>query len=122
MSLKMLARRLACCGVMFAAMIPALAGADDMVCVDELSHACIYAGAGLSKGKIHVFRHNDVGHLSEILERHRENHPRALIVTDGVFSMDGDLAPIGELADIAAKHDAWLMTDDAHGLGVLQFC
>ncbi len=99
--------------------IPALAGADDMICVDELSHACIYAGAGLTKAHIHIFRHNDVGHLREILGRHRANHPRALIVTDGVFSMDGDLAPLGALADAADEHDGWLMTDDAHGVGVL---
>ncbi len=99
--------------------IPALTGADDMVCVDELSHACIYAGGNLSSGAVHVFRHNDAGHLGEILETHRADHPRALIVTDGVFSMDGDLAPLAALADIAGKFDAWLMTDDAHGIGVL---
>jgi len=99
--------------------IPALAGVDDMVVVDKLSHACIFAGAKLTGGALHVFRHNDTVHLGEILAAHRVDHPRALIVTDGVFSMDGDLAPIGELADIAAEHDAWLMTDDAHGLGVV---
>ena len=93
--------------------IPALAGVDDMVVVDKLSHACIFAGAKLTGGALHVFRHNDTGHLGEILAAHRADHPRALIVTDSVFSMDGDLAPIGELADIAAEHDAWLMTDDA---------
>ncbi|NQU62405.1 MAG: 8-amino-7-oxononanoate synthase [Rhodospirillales bacterium] len=99
--------------------IPALIGADDMVCVDELSHACIYAGAKLTSGTVHVFRHNDVGHLREILEAHRKDHPHAMIVTDGVFSMDGDLAPIAALADAADDFDAWLMTDDAHGIGVL---
>ena len=99
--------------------IPALAGSDDMVCVDELSHACIHAGASLTRGALHLFRHNDTGHLREIMEAHRSGHPRALIVTDGVFSMDGDLAPLGELADIADEHDAWLMTDDAHGVGVV---
>jgi 8-amino-7-oxononanoate synthase len=99
--------------------IPALAGVDDMVVVDKLSHACIFAGAKLTGGTLHVFRHNDTGHLGEILAAHRAGHPRALIVTDSVFSMDGDLAPIGELADIAAEHDAWMMTDDAHSLGVV---
>jgi 8-amino-7-oxononanoate synthase len=99
--------------------IPALAGVDDMVVVDKLSHACIFAGAKLTGGALHVFRHNDTGHLGEILAAHRADHPRALIVTDSVFSMDGDLAPIGELADIAAEHDAWMMTDDAHSLGVV---
>ncbi|MCH7864881.1 MAG: 8-amino-7-oxononanoate synthase [Proteobacteria bacterium] len=99
--------------------IPALAGSEDMVAVDELSHACIHAGANLTGGALHLFRHNDTGHLREIMEAHRSGHPRALIVTDGVFSMDGDLAPLGELADIADEHDAWLMTDDAHGVGVV---
>ncbi len=99
--------------------IPALIGADDLVCVDELSHACIYAGASLTRGALLPFRHNDTGHLRVIMETHRSGHPRALIVTDGVFSMDGDLAPLGELADIADEHDAWLMMDDAHGVGVV---
>jgi 8-amino-7-oxononanoate synthase len=65
------------------------------------------------------FRHNDVGHARELLERHRAKHDHALIVTDGVFSMDGDLAPLAELLALANEHDAWLMSDDAHGLGVL---
>ncbi len=99
--------------------IPALIGADDMVCIDELSHACIFAGSKLTAGAVHVFRHNDTGHLTDILEAHREDHPRVLIVTDGVFSMDGDLAPLAALSDLAAEHDAWLMTDDAHGIGVV---
>ncbi|HIM76579.1 MAG TPA: 8-amino-7-oxononanoate synthase [Rhodospirillales bacterium] len=99
--------------------IPALIGPDDMVCIDELSHACIYAGGRLTAGAVHMFRHNDAGHVAEILKAHREDHPRALIVTDGVFSMDGDLAPLAALSDVAAEHDAWLMTDDAHGIGVV---
>ncbi len=99
--------------------IPALVGKDDMICVDELSHACIYAGASLAQGAVHIFRHNDMDHLREILEGHRKGHPHALIVTDRVFSMDGDLAPVSVLADIADEHDAWLMTDDAHGIGVV---
>ena len=99
--------------------IPALAGDDDMVCVDELSHACIYAGAGLSKGKIHVFRHNDVGHLSEILGAHRDAHPRALIVTDGVFSMEGDIAKLPEIRKLCDEYGAMLAVDDSHGTGVM---
>ena len=99
--------------------IPALVGADDMVAVDELSHACIHAGARLTEGAVRVFRHNDVGHLRAILAEHRARHPRAMIVTDGVFSMDGDLAPLAALADAADEFDAWLMTDDAHGVGVV---
>ena len=99
--------------------IPALIGPDDMVCIDELSHACIYAGGRLTAGAVNMFRHNDAGHLAEILKAHRADHPRALIVTDGVFSMDGDLAPLASLSDVAAEHDTWLMTDDAHGIGVV---
>ena len=99
--------------------IPALIGPDDMVCIDELSHACIYAGGRLTAGAVHMFRHNDAGHVAEILKAHRADHPRALIVTDGVFSMDGDLAPLASLSDVAAEHDTWLMTDDAHGIGVV---
>jgi 8-amino-7-oxononanoate synthase len=99
--------------------IPALVGPDDIVAVDEFSHACIHAGAQLTQGAVRVFRHNDVQHLRAILAEHRPRHPRAMIVTDGVFSMDGDLAPIAALADAADEYDAWLMTDDAHGVGVV---
>lgn len=100
--------------------IPALTGSEDLVAVDELSHACIYAGAQLSAGAVHVFRHNDMDHLREILDAHRAKHPHALIVTDGVFSMDGDLAPVDVLSQIADHFDAWLMIDDAHGIGVVR--
>jgi 8-amino-7-oxononanoate synthase len=99
--------------------IPVLIGRDGLVLADELSHACLFAGAQLSRGKIMTFRHNDVAHARELLERHRGEHDRALMVTDGVFSMDGDLAPLAELLALANKHDAWLMSDDAHGLGVV---
>jgi 8-amino-7-oxononanoate synthase len=99
--------------------IPVLIGRDGLVLADELSHACLFAGAQLSRGKIMTFRHNDVAHARELLEGHRGEHDRALMVTDGVFSMDGDLAPLAELLALANKHDAWLMSDDAHGLGVV---
>ena len=99
--------------------IPALIDSQDMVCVDELSHACIYAGTQLSAGAVHVFRHNDMDHLREILDAHRTQHPHAMIVTDGVFSMDGNLAPVDFLSHIADEFDAWLMIDDAHGIGVI---
>jgi 8-amino-7-oxononanoate synthase len=66
-----------------------------------------------------TFRHNDVAHARELLAQHRAAHDRALIVTDGVFSMDGDLAPLDDLLTLAEEHDAWLMSDDAHGIGVL---
>jgi len=99
--------------------IPALIGRDGLVLIDALSHACIYAGAHLSRGRVLAFRHNEVAHARELLAAHRREHDRVLIVTDGVFSMDGDLAPIAELLALAQEHDAWLMTDDAHGLGVV---
>ena len=99
--------------------IPALIGEDDAVFLDALAHACVHAGSQLTGGAQHVFRHNDLTHLTELLETYRGSHPHALIVTDGVFSMDGDLAPVGALAELAQKFDAWLMTDDAHGIGVV---
>jgi 8-amino-7-oxononanoate synthase len=102
-----------------AGIIPVLVGAGDLVLVDALSHACLWAGAQLSHARLEVFRHNDMAHLGALLENHRVTHRRALVVTDGVFSMDGDLAPLAELRALADRHDAWLMTDDAHGLGVL---
>ena len=77
--------------------IPVLIGRDGLVLLDELSHACIYAGAQLSRGQVKTFRHNDVGHACDLLEEHRAKHDRTLIVTDGVFSMDGDLAPLDDL-------------------------
>jgi 8-amino-7-oxononanoate synthase len=102
-----------------AGIIPVLIGRDGLVLVDELSHACIWAGAQLSRGNVVTFRHNDVAHARTLLAQHRTSHDHALIVTDGVFSMDGDLAPLAELHSLARQHDAWLMSDDAHGLGVV---
>jgi 8-amino-7-oxononanoate synthase len=102
-----------------AGIIPVLAGPRDLVLVDELSHSCLWAGAQLSRGGIEKFRHNDVADAASILEKSRAQYEHALIVTDGVFSMDGDLAPVEALAELARRHDAWLMTDDAHGLGVV---
>jgi 8-amino-7-oxononanoate synthase len=99
--------------------IPVLIGPDGLVLIDELSHACIYAGAHLSRGHVLTFRHNDVSHARELLAAHRAEHEHALIVTDGVFSMDGDLAPLTELLALANEYDAWLMSDDAHGIGVV---
>ncbi len=98
--------------------IPALIGSDGLVLLDEFSHACIYAGAQLSRGQVKTFRHNDVGHARALLDAHRTQHDRALIVTDGVFSMDGDIAPLEDLLSLAGQYDAWLMSDDAHGIGV----
>ena len=99
--------------------VPALVGPGDLVLADELSHSCLLAGTRLSGAEAHIFRHNDLAHLEELLAAHRAGARHCLILTDGVFSMDGDLAPVHEMAALAKAHDAWLMTDDAHGIGVL---
>jgi 8-amino-7-oxononanoate synthase len=102
-----------------AGIIPTLVGPKDLILVDELAHACVFAGARLSGASLAVFPHNDVAALEVLLAARRKDHPRALVATDGVFSMDGDLAPLDRLSAVCATHDAWLMTDDAHGIGVL---
>jgi 8-amino-7-oxononanoate synthase len=102
-----------------AGIIPALVGADDVIVVDELSHACIHAGAKLSGATVRHYRHAEVAHAEALLSTHRAGHPHALLVTDGVFSMDGDVAPLHDLATVARRFDAWLLADDAHGLGVV---
>jgi 8-amino-7-oxononanoate synthase len=99
--------------------IPTLVGMGDLILVDELAHACLWAGARLAAGTVVSFRHNDVGHVEHLLDAQRNRHRRAMIVTDGVFSMDGDIAPLTELGSLAERHDAWLLADDAHGAGVV---
>jgi 8-amino-7-oxononanoate synthase len=99
--------------------IPALAGPDDLILIDELAHACLWAGARLARATVVPYRHADDRHVSRLLLEMRQRHRHALIVTDGVFSMDGDLAPLPALSALAETYDAWLMTDDAHGLGVV---
>lgn len=99
--------------------IPALVGMGDLIVADELAHSCIRTGASLSGADIKLFRHNDICHVREMLAAHRASAGHALLLTEGVFSMDGDIAPLQELADLAQTYDAWLMTDDAHGIGVL---
>lgn len=99
--------------------IPTVVGEGDLVLADELAHACIWSGAQLSRAQVVAFRHNDVGDLAEKLGALRGGARRTLIATDGVFSMDGDLAPLDEISTLAQAHDAWLLVDDAHGLGVV---
>ena len=99
--------------------VPALIGPDDLILIDELSHACIHAGAKLSGAEIHLYRHCDPDHAKQILAKHRNTKKRAMIATDGVFSMDGDIAPLAALTQLAQRFDAWLISDDAHGLGVI---
>ena len=102
-----------------AGIIPTFAGPGDLVLVDALAHACIWAGASLSRADVVTFRHNDPAHLAELLAARRGAAGRAIVATDGVFSMDGDIAPLHEIAALCQAHDAWLLVDDAHGLGVL---
>ncbi len=99
--------------------IPSLIGADDLIVVDELSHASTHAGARLAGARLESFAHNDTDHCRHILREARASHPRCLVLTEGVFSMDGDRAPLGPLAELATEYDAWLLVDDAHGFGVL---
>jgi 8-amino-7-oxononanoate synthase len=99
--------------------IPTLAGERDLLLIDELAHACLWSGARLSGAAVVPFRHGDVAHVRELLAQRRLRHRRVVIVTDGVFSMDGDIAPLKALGELAQHHDAWLLSDDAHGLGVL---
>jgi len=97
--------------------IPAVAGRNDYVILDELDHASIIEGARLSFGKTLKFRHNDMEHLEKVLQK-CEPSAIKLIVVDGVFSMEGDVANIPAIVDLAKKYDATVMVDEAHSLGV----
>jgi len=98
--------------------IPALVGKSDLIVADRLSHACTWDGARLSGATVMRFTHNSLDHCRELLAQHRASFARCLILTETVFSMEGDRAPVAELSELAKQHDAWLMTDDAHGLGI----
>lgn len=98
--------------------IAALTGPGDAVYVDRLDHACLIDGARLSGATLRVFGHNNADRLEAILERDRGRFRRSLIAVDGVFSMDGDLAPLGRIADLAERFGAMLLVDEAHGTGV----
>jgi glycine C-acetyltransferase len=102
------------------AVIPAITTAEDAILSDELNHASIIDGVRLSKAKKYVWKHKDVKDLEEKLKEAKTNGARRLlIITDGVFSMDGDLAPLPEIVEVAEKYEAIVMVDDAHGEGVL---
>ena len=98
-------------------LIPALVGRNDHVFLDRLAHASLVDGAILSRAGLHRFRHNDPGHLAALLAACAARG-RRLIVTESVFSMDGDLAPLADLADLAGRHDAMVLVDEAHATGV----
>jgi len=107
--------------------IPALVGKDDVIILDKLAHASLIDAARLSGAKLRLFRHNDPGSLGKVLKwadsrkagvRHAPRNARILIVTESVFSMDGDLAPLREILELKEQHGAWLMLDEAHATGL----
>jgi 7-keto-8-aminopelargonate synthetase-like enzyme len=118
--------------------IPALVGPDDVVIIDRLAHACLIDAARLSRARLRVFAHNEVADLERILQQTTERSPRTapqitdvngedklarrpriLIVTESVFSMDGDVAPLAEITDLKDGYGAWLMVDEAHATGLV---
>jgi glycine C-acetyltransferase len=99
--------------------VSAILGKDDFILSDELNHASIIDGARLSRAKIKVFRHKDVAHCEELLKEIQNEPGHKLVITDGVFSMDGDIGPVDKLAALAEKYGAIMMVDDAHASGVL---
>jgi glycine C-acetyltransferase len=99
--------------------VSSILGKEDFIISDELNHASIIDGARLSRAKIKVFRHKDVDHCEEKLKEIQNEPGRKLIITDGVFSMDGDIGPVDKLCDLADRYGAMMMVDDAHASGVL---
>jgi glycine C-acetyltransferase len=105
-----------------AGLIPQLVGKGDLIISDELNHGSIIDGVRLSYADRAVYKHTDVLDLAKVLddaERHSPEYQRILVITDGVFSMDGDIAPLNRIAKVAKEHGAMLYVDDAHGEGVL---
>jgi glycine C-acetyltransferase len=101
------------------AAIPALVGKEDAILSDELNHASIIDGSRLSGARILRYAHCDPADLERVLSENRASYPRILVITDGVFSMDGDLAPLDQIYEVTKKYNAILMVDDAHGEGVV---
>jgi glycine C-acetyltransferase len=99
--------------------VSSILGKEDFIISDELNHASIIDGARLSRAKIKVFRHKDVAHAEELLKEVQREPGRKLVITDGVFSMDGDIGPVDKLCDLCDKYGAIMMVDDAHASGVL---
>jgi len=98
--------------------IPALVGKGDTVILDKLSHASLIDAARLSGATVRTFAHNDVGRLESVLRKVASDGGRTLIVTESIFSMDGDAAPLAEIVALKEKHGAWLFVDEAHATGL----
>ncbi|MFQ3578202.1 MAG: 8-amino-7-oxononanoate synthase, partial [Verrucomicrobiia bacterium] len=100
--------------------IPALVGPEDIVIADRLSHACLVDGIRLSRAVLRVFPHNHMGRLESLLSwaRHQHKGAKILIVTESIFSMDGDEAPLAEIIELKERFEAFLLVDEAHGVGV----
>ncbi|MER3407674.1 MAG: 8-amino-7-oxononanoate synthase, partial [Nitrososphaera sp.] len=94
--------------------VGALAGKDSIIFSDELNHASIIDACRLSGAEVRVFRHNDTGHLAQLL-REEKNRKRRMVITEGIFSMDGDAADLREICELAQEHGAMTVVDDAHG-------
>jgi len=105
-----------------AGVIQAITGKGDLIISDELNHASIIDGVKLSKADKAIFKHSDMADLRRVLEERRKDYNNVLIITDGVFSMDGDLAKLPEIVELAEAFDALTYVDDAHGSGVLGEC
>ena len=100
--------------------IPALVENGDLIIADKLIHSSLLDGCKLSGAKLMRFRHNEIHHAQEILKKERKNFKKCLIITETVFSMDGDLGEIDELLELAENFDAFLLSDDAHGIGIIK--
>lgn len=96
--------------------LTALLNKDDLIIVDKLSHACLIDGAKLSGAKLLRFKHNDVNSCLNYLKKHRSKYNKCIIVTESIFSMDGDVAPLEKLYTLAEKYNSWLLVDNAHAI------